>query len=169
MQEIHRKRSSLSRWSGWAVVSGLLVHDAAARQRSGLSRPASIIRAPAARARRTRSRTCGVLMNLCREEVRPAFCVHCILISTPLYSLYSTSSAEVHRCRVSFSISGATAWTDDQIRLIASICMFLLVFGKRLNNNSRTAIICLSGSWLNTSVNVNVGFLQENWKLAFSG
>lgn len=90
----------------------------------------------------------SALINLCREEVRAAFCLHCILISTPplysLYPLYSsvscTNSAEVHRCRVSFCISGATAWTDDQIRLIASICMFLLIWKeKRFFTSTATA------------------------------
>lgn len=48
-------------------------------------------------------------------------------LCTSFYSsAFCTNNAEVHRCTIYFSISGATTWTDDQIRLIAFICMFLL-------------------------------------------
>lgn len=131
MQEIHRKRSSMSRWSGWAVISGLLVHGAAARQRSGLSRPAaSSVHRPLVHAGPVLVPV--VFFTLCidksvqrRSEASILFALYSNLHSS-LFSLFHQ-----HRCRFSFSISGATAWTDDQIRLIASICMFLLVFGKR--------------------------------------
>lgn len=69
-------------------------------------------------------------ISVLKADGKILFALYYNLYSSTLYSLYSsvscTSNAEVHRCIIYFSISGATTWTDDQIRLIAFICMFLL-------------------------------------------
>lgn len=87
------------------------------------------------RARWAHSHTCGVFDAVQRIRVLKAddgilSALYYDLYSSHLCSLFpsvfGTNNAEVHRCIIYFSISGATTWTDDQTRLTAFICRFLL-------------------------------------------
>lgn len=147
MQKIHTKHLFLKLCSFVfeAVISGSLLNEAAAEQRTVLSLVGlrfvlvyRVVHRP--RACWTHARSCGAFdalhqsvcaENKCVKNGLQNSCLNYRIISPPLlyplyFSVFCTNNAELHRCIIYFIISGATTWTDDQIRLIAFVCMFLL-------------------------------------------
>lgn len=78
------------------------------------------------------SNTPGQRRSVSKVKSPANFCLNNTIISAALVSnslhvsVFCSNNAPVHRCIIDFIISDATTWTDDQIRLIAPICMFLL-------------------------------------------
>lgn len=69
-------------------------------------------------------------VSVFKADCKILFAWYSNLYSSTLYSLYSsvffTNNAEVHTCMIYLIVSGGATWPDDQIGLVAFICMFLL-------------------------------------------
>lgn len=69
-------------------------------------------------------------VSVLKADCKILFAWYSNLYSSTLYSLYSsvffTNNAEVHTCMIYLIVSGGATWPDDQIGLVAFICMFLL-------------------------------------------